>query len=186
MRPPHRNRAPLTPVVATKFILKYYRGQCATIFIEQQVYSVSRLFLVKKKNQTFFSLHDNLSAMSVNESSLKYISFLVKLNSLLWILSTSFISFSKLHFFFFCYRIGGISYLLSKIIYPWNLNNNVLVLVNSFVFDPLILVIVQQRYEEVEEISNRHSRSRSKYRAKYYERPFVRVSTRCFLSRLLR
>lgn len=147
----------------------------------QRVAVVSR----EKKNQTFFSLHDNLSAMSVN-SSLKYISFPVKLNSLLWILSTSFISFSKLHFFFFCYRIGGISYLLSKIIYPWNLNNNVLVLVNSFVFDPLILVIVQQRYEEVEEISNRHSRSRSKYRAKYYERPFVRVSTRCFLSRLLR
>lgn len=81
MRPPHRNRAPLTPVVATKFILKYYRGQCATIFIEQQVYSVSRLFLVEKKNQTFFSLRDNFRELVVK----KNISFPREIKLISWI-----------------------------------------------------------------------------------------------------
>lgn len=78
MRPPHRNRAPLTPVVATKFILKYYRGQCATIFIEQQVYNVSRLFLVEKKKIKLSSL---FVIISVNSSLKKIFPFHVKLNS---------------------------------------------------------------------------------------------------------
>lgn len=152
MRPPHRNRAPLTPVVATKFILKYYRGQCATIFIEQQVYSVSRLFLVEKKNQTFFSLRDNFH--NVRELVVEKI-IPLKLNSSCEFFNDCLI-FEKrrtcitLFFFLLSERDNFLSLIQNCL---WKLNNKNL-LVNSFVFDPLILIIVQQRSIRGE-ISNR-------------------------------